>query len=505
MGDSLKALQLADSGPAISTGAVGANGGTSGAGATSMVPRAVEQPAVQAVVRPVVQPFVQPFVQPAVQPVAQPAELAGSASVRHVGRYDVLRQLAEGSWGPIYAALDPVAQMQTALRVVTLNLPEHARPTVDSLFMTALRPVAALRHAHIASTFEVGVVAEGIYIAGEWLQGRSLAEVLRLGWQASPAQAASLVRQVMAALAHAHASGVVHGGVAPACVWLDKSGQVRLQGFALALAAQASQLPDLDPLVVGPGHYVAPEQLSGYAVGAATDVHGAGVLLYELLTGQKTFPGHTVPEVVSALLKYAPVAPHLLRPDVPKALSEIVMRAIQREPAARYPTAEAMAQALQGWLRQVSGAEPADLAGWGFPRRAADVSQTSTRAPALAQASTHALASHAVSEPVVAKTTDQNLPVDVQPATGAGGGTRHRRSDLRPGAGQPAQSPSPGAGTSNSDTQFDPDSVDTADAPAILPRSAQWQPPAVGSSRLRWLLGAAALCGAAALLIALSQ
>lgn len=464
-------------------------------------------------------------------PAARPDLSGREPALQHVGRYDIRRRLAEGSWGPVYEASDPVAQKTTALRIVSLNLPEHARPAVDGLFMTALRPLVGLRHAHIAATFEVGVVAEGVYIAGEWLQGRSLVEVLRGGWRASPTQAASLVQQVVVALAHAHAHAVVHGGVAPACVWLDPSGKVRLQGFALALAAQASQLPDLDPLVVGPGHYVAPEQLSGGQVGAVTDVHGAGVLLYELLCGQKAFPGHTVPEVVSALLKHAPTAPHLQRPEVPKALSEIVMRAIETDPAARFATAQDMAQALQRWLQQAPGSEPADLAGWALPDKQAKGKGTGNAngqalpGPGLQQSTTTILAGPAAA----AALADESETELLQDQTGHPGAARiaagtqslsavpsskvTAKDPRRSGPhAQPEAASKPTAKTkrerkkrsAESEARLQgTDTADTLDAPLRPVRGAQWQPKGASHNAMRWLLVAATLCGAGVLFLAL--
>jgi eukaryotic-like serine/threonine-protein kinase len=156
---------------------------------------------------------------------------------------------------------------------------------------------------------------------------------------------------VAQAMAYAHSKAVVHGAISPQTVFVTEGGAPKLMGFGWAQVANTSSLPELDPLVAGAAHYLAPEQLQGGTVDERTDVHALGALLFELLAGRPAFAGHTVPQVVQALLKHAPLAPHLGKPDVPHPLSEIAMRALQREPTDRYASVAAMVTALQDWLK----------------------------------------------------------------------------------------------------------------------------------------------------------
>jgi serine/threonine-protein kinase len=161
-----------------------------------------------------------------------------------------------------------------------------------------------------------------------------------------------VVRDLAQGLAHAHAHGVLHGGLNPSTVLLDAHDQASVLGLGFAATAHASDLPSMDPLVSGAAAYLAPEQLQGGDVDERTDVHALGVLLYELLAGHRAYPGDTVPDVARALMSHDPAPPHWLRLDVPERLSAIAMQALQRNPAARYMHASQVAAALCVWLDQ---------------------------------------------------------------------------------------------------------------------------------------------------------
>jgi eukaryotic-like serine/threonine-protein kinase len=274
------------------------------------------------------------------------------------GPYRVTRLLGQGRLGAVYEAFAD-AQQATAARAVALHvLPLDTDPlrraALEPLFTQAVQQAATLSHPHLAQVHGAAAVEQGVYMACEWLQGRSLSAAWQAGWRANPVEAALLVSRLADGLAHAHARGVVHGGISPGTVFLTEGGQPKLLGMGWAAAASASNLPELDPLVAGTAHYLAPEQLQGGAVDARTDVHTLGALLFELLAARQAFAGNTVPQVVQALQKHAPLAPHLGSPSVPQRLSEIAMRALEREPADRYPSAAALSADLQDWLRSVN-------------------------------------------------------------------------------------------------------------------------------------------------------
>jgi eukaryotic-like serine/threonine-protein kinase len=289
-----------------------------------------------------------------------------------IGPYALKRLLGHGRLGHVYAAYDGHHKREVAINWLPLEPDSANRDALATLFTDAMRQAASLQHPHIVQLHDTGAVREGVFLASEWLSGRSLSEAWQQQWQASPAQAADLTCRVAQAVAYAHGRGVVHGAIGPQCVFVTESGAPKLMGFGWARVASESSLPELDPLVAGAAHYLAPEQLRGGTVDERTDVHALGALLFELLAGRPAFAGHTVPQVVQALMKHAPLAPHLGKPEVPQAVSEIAMRALRREPADRYASVAEMVKALQDWLHSADSAAAGGGnrtgAGWGWQR-----------------------------------------------------------------------------------------------------------------------------------------
>jgi eukaryotic-like serine/threonine-protein kinase len=285
-----------------------------------------------------------------------------------VGPYALKRLLGHGRLGHVYEAYDGQHKRDVAINWLPLEPDSANRDALATLFTDTMRQAASLQHPHIVAVHDTGAVREGVFMASEWLKGRSLSEAWLAQWQSSPAEAAELACAVAQAVAYAHSKGVVHGAISPQCVFLTESGAPKLMGFGWAQIASSSSLPELDPLVAGAAHYLAPEQLRGGAVDERTDVHALGALLFELLAGRPAFAGHTVPQVVQALMKHAPLAPHLGKPEVPQAVSEIAMRALRREPADRYASVADMVSALQDWLknngRSVVGTKANGVADW---------------------------------------------------------------------------------------------------------------------------------------------
>ena len=283
--------------------------------------------------------------------------------VQELGRYTLRQAMDHTGLGAWFEAWDQDQGCVVALYLPADQAEAQARARSDALFLAAMQPGAALQHPYVATVVDVGLGPRGPYLATAWMAGRSLAQALQSGWRPPLSRAVLLMQRVALALAHAHQHGVCHGALDPGNVWLLDDATPKLRAFGVAAGALASALPELDPLVIGPGHYLAPEQLLGETVDERTDVHAVGALLYELLTGVQAYPGHTVSQVAHALLKLRPRAPHLLRPELPLGLSEIVMRALQRAPTDRYHSAAELAGALGAWLKDTpSPEEPQPLA-----------------------------------------------------------------------------------------------------------------------------------------------
>ena len=280
---------------------------------------------------------------------------AARPTLSSIGRYALKQQLGQGGLGTVFEAWDPLLSRMVAVKTLQFELSMPERVSLDALFLNEARAAAGLSHSHIVTVYDAGLSAHGVYIAMERLRGRDLRQALQAGWRPTPAEAALLVRRVADALAYAHVRGVVHCDIKPANIFLTRRDRPKVLDFGIARVAHRAALPALEGLVAGSPHHQAPEQLNGGAIDARTDLYALGTVLYELLTGRKAFGGDTLAQIREAVLHHEPAAPQALNPAVPEALSAIAMRAMAREPAARFASAQEMAQALRQWLAQQAG------------------------------------------------------------------------------------------------------------------------------------------------------
>ena len=288
---------------------------------------------------------------------------AARPTLSSIGRYALKQQLGQGGLGTVFEAWDPLLSRMVAVKTLQFELSMPERVSLDALFLNEARAAAGLNHSHIVTVYDAGLSAHGVYIAMERLRGRDLRQALQAGWRPTPAEAALLVRRVADALAYAHLRGVVHCDIKPANIFLTRRDRPKVLDFGIARVAHRAALPAMEGLVAGSPHHQAPEQLNGGPIDARTDLYALGTVLYELLTGRKAFGGDSLAQIREAVLHHEPAAPQALNPAVPEALSAIAMRAMAREPDARYTSAQALSQALRQWLaQQATTAGPASEA-----------------------------------------------------------------------------------------------------------------------------------------------
>lgn len=288
---------------------------------------------------------------------------AARPTLSSIGRYALKRQLGQGGLGTVFEAWDPLLSRMVAVKTLQFELAMPERVSLDALFLNEARAAAGLSHSHIVTVYDAGLSAHGVYIAMERLRGRDLRQALQAGWRPTPAEAALLVRRVADALAYAHMRGVVHCDIKPANIFLTRRDRPKVLDFGIARVAHRAALPAMEGLVAGSPYHQAPEQLNSGPIDARTDLYALGTVLYELLTGRKPFGGDSLAQIREAVLHHEPAAPQVLNPAVPEALSMIAMRAMAREPAARFASAQEMAQALRQWLaQQARSAGPANEA-----------------------------------------------------------------------------------------------------------------------------------------------
>lgn len=259
------------------------------------------------------------------------------------GRYRLTTLIASGGMAQVWQGTDEVLRRQVAVKLL------HPHLAADATFVARFRQeaVAAARLAHpgIVSIYDT-CAEDGVEaIVMELVVGPTLRQRLDDPTPIDPWQAAGLAAQVAEALDAAHRAGLVHRDVKPANVLLCGDGRVKVADFGIAKAVADADLTQ-PGLMVGTAKYLAPEQVRGEAVDARTDIYSVGVVLYELLCGRPPFVGDTDAATALARLQRDPLRPRQVRAGVPKALEDVVCRAMAREPSDRYDSAADLRAAL---------------------------------------------------------------------------------------------------------------------------------------------------------------
>jgi beta-lactam-binding protein with PASTA domain/tRNA A-37 threonylcarbamoyl transferase component Bud32 len=277
------------------------------------------------------------------------------------GRYAVTARIARGGMATVYLALDTRLDRQVALKVM------HAELARDEEFVDRFtgeaKSVARLSHQNVVAVFDQGSDGPFLYLAMEYVPGRTLKEVLRERGRFSPAAALDIMAGVLDGLAAAHASGIVHRDVKPENVLLTTDGRLKVADFGLA-RAQAAAGHTRAGLLIGTVAYLPPEQVSGDSTGPRSDVYSAGVVLFELLTGRQPFTGDTPIAVAYQHVNQDIPAPSALVPGVPPAVDQLVLAATSRDPAQRPADAGEFARAVRrvrAGIAEPSG--PAEMTG----------------------------------------------------------------------------------------------------------------------------------------------
>ena len=266
------------------------------------------------------------------------------------GRYQVVRKLGAGGMANVYLAEDQELGRGVAIKILN---DRHAN---DEQFVERFRReaknAAALSHPNIVSIYDRGEAEGTYYIAMEYLDGRTLKELIVQRGPAPVTVSVEYARQVLSALRFAHRHGIVHRDIKPHNVLVDAEGRVKVTDFGIARAG-ASQMTEAGS-IVGTAQYLSPEQARGTDVDQRSDLYSLGVVLYELITGTLPFNGDTPVEIAMKHLSTVPEPPSERRPDIPRDLDLIVMRALAKDPDDRYASAEEMDADLERFLRGAS-------------------------------------------------------------------------------------------------------------------------------------------------------
>jgi eukaryotic-like serine/threonine-protein kinase len=252
------------------------------------------------------------------------------------GRYRVLGRLGVGGMATVYLAEDSSLGRKVALKVMADRYSDDGE--FVERFRREAQAAARLNHPNIIAVYDRGEADGRPYIAMEYLQGRTLKQVIQAEGPLPPERAIAIAMQVLAGLRYAHEHGVVHRDVKPHNVLVGDDGRIKVTDFGIAHAGDP-QMTEVGS-IVGTAQYLSPEQARGRAVGPQTDIYSLGVVLYEMLAGRVPFEGDS--SVAIAMQHVSDQAPPLraLAPDVPESLALVVAHAMLKDPAQRYGSAD---------------------------------------------------------------------------------------------------------------------------------------------------------------------
>ena len=266
------------------------------------------------------------------------------------GDYELLEEIGRGGQGVVYRARQKSLNRIVALKVIGLG--QWATEAHLKRFRLEAEAAARLDHPCIVPIHEVGERDGYCYFSMNFVEGGQLDEVV--GREPLPIRrAVELIAKLARAVHYAHEHGILHRDIKPGNVLLDQKGEAHLTDFGLARLVETESTVTGTKEVLGTPSYMAPEQAVGETrkLTSATDVYGLGAVLYQLLTGQPPFAGGTTYETVKLLLETEPRRPRLLNPKIDRDLSAICLKCLDKDPKRRYPSALALAEDLEHWIK----------------------------------------------------------------------------------------------------------------------------------------------------------
>src|SRR5271157_4340332 len=279
------------------------------------------------------------------------------ATMVKAGRYEIIDELGRGAMGVVYRAMDPVIGRTVAVK--TIRLSEEGtgltRPELLARFQTEARAAGLLTHPNIVVVYDAGEENGLYFITMELVEGKSLQALLDGGHAFPVPRVIRILEQTCSALQFAHERNIVHRDIKPANLMLTADDTVKVTDFGTAKILQFGSVQQTAH-VMGTPSYMSPEQVKGRPVDGRSDIFSLGVMLYEMLTGEKPFPGQSITTVIYKIVNEDPVPPRQINPSIHPGLNDIVLRALAKEPEDRYQSCREMLEDLRNY-RALGGNE----------------------------------------------------------------------------------------------------------------------------------------------------
>jgi serine/threonine-protein kinase len=276
---------------------------------------------------------------------------------KHIQNYEIKSHLGEGGMGTVYRASDSILNRDVALKM--LHAPLLQQPLFLERFKKEARVLAQLLHPNIAVIYNMIEQDNNHFMVMEYVEGKNLDALLRQYKILSYKTVVPVIIQALEGLGHAHRKSIFHRDIKPSNLILKSDGTVKLMDFGIAIVAGEQRMTQVNR-VIGTVEYLAPELIQGKEPSISTDLYAMGVAMYELLTGKLPFEGNTDYNLMEDILKKKPLAVDKLNASVPKALSDVVMKALEKNPNERFKDAKQFQQTLANAFPELKNAELTD-------------------------------------------------------------------------------------------------------------------------------------------------
>ncbi len=277
-----------------------------------------------------------------------------------IGKYTLLKTLGRGRMGPVYLAEDRILGRKVIMKVLPPTVPGTDEPFCEAVIQS-VRLMAQLEHPNIAGLHEVGVHDGFPYLATQFVEGRSLAEIAGSGESLSPPVFLRIMAGIAGALQHAHERKVVHRDIKPANICVSSGGEPMLMGFEIACPSTGVPSEGEDVVLDSP-FYMSPEQAGGQACMPCSDIWNLGATMYEILCGSPPYAGETPAEVPEKICSPEPVDLSPLEGKTPEFVIDIVGKCLKKDRAERYQSADELKRALEAAIDYVESSECSALA-----------------------------------------------------------------------------------------------------------------------------------------------
>ncbi|PKM80999.1 MAG: serine/threonine protein kinase, partial [Firmicutes bacterium HGW-Firmicutes-13] len=265
-------------------------------------------------------------------------------------RYQIEEKIGDGGMAVVYKGCDILLNRFVTVKIL------RAQFALDENFVSRFRreaqAAASLSHPNIVNIYDVGEEEDTYYIVMEYIDGKSLKELINEKGRLPVNQAVNIARQICEGLVHAHKNKIIHRDIKPHNILITRDGRVKVTDFGIARAVTAATLTYNNNVIMGSVHYFAPEQAKGGLAGEKADLYSLGIVIYEMLTGEVPFSGDSPISIALKHLQENIKSPVEINPDIPPNLEKIILKAAEKDISLRYQNAEEMLADLTDWTNK---------------------------------------------------------------------------------------------------------------------------------------------------------